>query len=229
MQSRPEWPRLFRPSNAMPPVIEPSPMTATMRRSCPGCDGLGRREPVGVAQHGRGVAVLDPVVLGLGPRRVAGHAARLAQRREAVGAAGDDLVDVGLVAGVPQDDVVGRVEHPVQGQGELDDAEVGAEVAAALRRHRIDDQLAHLLGQDLELLGVERLEVGRRVDRLEDHEAAASLPVRGEGGESGPAEGSAGSSGRRWHRRALGHGTPSAMVVHHQGGQSRPRPASRRR
>ena len=29
----PAWPRLFNPSKAMPPVIEPSPMIATMRRS----------------------------------------------------------------------------------------------------------------------------------------------------------------------------------------------------
>jgi hypothetical protein len=29
----PEWPRLLRPSKAMPPVIEPSPTTATTRRS----------------------------------------------------------------------------------------------------------------------------------------------------------------------------------------------------
>ena len=28
-------PRLLRPSNAMPPVIEPSPITATTRRSMP--------------------------------------------------------------------------------------------------------------------------------------------------------------------------------------------------
>ena len=62
------------------------------------------------------MAVLDPVVLGLGPGRVARQPAGLAQLVEAVPAAGDDLVDVGLVAGVPQDDVVGRVEHPVQGQ-----------------------------------------------------------------------------------------------------------------
>ena len=32
---RPEWPRLFNPSKAMPPVIEPSPMMATTRRSAP--------------------------------------------------------------------------------------------------------------------------------------------------------------------------------------------------
>ena len=76
------------------------------------------------------MAVLDPVVLALRSRRVAGQAPRLAEVDEVVAAAGDDLVDVGLVAGVPQHDVAGRVEHPVDGEGELDGAEVGAEVAA---------------------------------------------------------------------------------------------------
>ena len=39
---------------------------------------LGGGQPVGVGQHGRGVAVLDPVVRGLGTAGVAGDAARLA-------------------------------------------------------------------------------------------------------------------------------------------------------
>ena len=64
--------------------------------------------------------------------RVAGEAAGLAQLVEAGLPAGDDLVDVGLVAGVPQDGVAWGVEHPVQGQRQLDRAEVGAEVAAGL-------------------------------------------------------------------------------------------------
>ena len=93
-------------------------------------------QAVGVAEDGRGVAVLDPVVLGLGPARVARQAAGLAQVVELVAPAGDDLVDVGLVAGVPQDDVAGRVEHPVHGERELDHAEVGAEVTAVGRRRR---------------------------------------------------------------------------------------------
>ena len=48
---------------------------------------------------------------------------------------------------------------------------------------RVDDDLAHLLGEDRELLGVERPQVGRGVDRLEDHEAAVFLagPRRGDG------------------------------------------------
>ena len=70
-----------------------------------------------VAEGGRGVAVLDPVVLGLGARRVAGQPAGLAQGGELVLAAGDQLVDVGLVAGVPQDDVTRGVEDPVERPG----------------------------------------------------------------------------------------------------------------
>ena len=53
MALRPECPRLFRPSNAMPPVIEPSPMMATMRRSSP-----SGRAPISraVASHSYGRA-----------------------------------------------------------------------------------------------------------------------------------------------------------------------------
>ena len=96
-------------------------------------------DPVGVGEAGRRVAVLDPVVLGLGPVGVARHPARLLQGLEAVAAAGQQLVHVGLVAGVPQDDVTGGVEDPVQGQRQLDGAEVGAEMPSG-RRHRVDDE-----------------------------------------------------------------------------------------
>ena len=93
--------------------------------------GLG--QPVGVGERGGGVGVLDDVVLGLGLAGVAGQPALGAQRVEAVGAAGEHLVDVGLVAGVEDDPVGGRVEDPVQRDGQLDHAEVGAQVAAARR------------------------------------------------------------------------------------------------
>ncbi len=62
-------------------------------------------DAVRVAQGRRGVAVLDPVVGGLGTRRVARHPARLAQGGEAFLATRDELVDVGLVSRVPQDHV----------------------------------------------------------------------------------------------------------------------------
>ena len=76
-----EWPRLLRPSKAMPPVIEPSPMHRD-DAAIAGALRLQRSgDAVGVAEHGRRVAVLDPVVCGLGPRRVARQAAVLGVAR----------------------------------------------------------------------------------------------------------------------------------------------------
>ena len=57
----------------------------------------------------------------------------LAQVLELLLAAGDDLVDVGLVARVPEDRVGRRFEHAMQRQGEFDGSEVRAEVAAGVR------------------------------------------------------------------------------------------------
>ena len=71
----------------MPPVIEPSPITATMRRRVvSGSVVLRDGQAVGVADDRGRVAVLDPVVLGLGPARVAREPAGLAQLVEAVAA-----------------------------------------------------------------------------------------------------------------------------------------------
>ncbi len=117
-----------------------------------GAAGLGQAE--GVAEGGRGVGVLDHVVGALGPRRVAGEPAQGAQAGEVVLAAGEQLVHVRLVAGVPDDPVDGRVEGPVQGDGELDDAEVGAEVAAS-DGHRPDQEVPDLGGQLGELVAAE--------------------------------------------------------------------------
>ena len=95
-----------------------------------GCLGvLLRREgqTMGIAHDRRRVAVLDPVVLGL-VARVAGQVA--AQWSCSNSCRPVTLVHVGEVAGVPEDLVGGRIEHPVERQGELD-AEVGADAAAA--------------------------------------------------------------------------------------------------
>ena len=69
--------------------------------------GLGHRQSVGPTEHGRRVAVLDPVVFGLRPHRVAGQPVGLTEVHEVLGPAGEQLVGVGLVSGVPEDDVVG--------------------------------------------------------------------------------------------------------------------------
>ena len=130
--------------------------------------GEGVGHAVGVGEGGGGVAVLDPVVLGLGPVGVARHPARLLERLEAEAAPGQQLVHVGLVAGVPQEDVAGRLEDAVQGQGQFDGAEVRSQVAAG-GGHRLDDEGADLVGQLAQLLLAEGLDVGRRLDALKDH------------------------------------------------------------
>jgi hypothetical protein len=75
-------------------------------------------------------------------------------------------VDVRLVAGVPDDPVTGRLEDAVNGQRELHDAEVRAEMAAA-RRTGADQLVPDLAGEGLELGIGEIADVGRRRDLLE--------------------------------------------------------------
>jgi hypothetical protein len=70
-------------------------------------DGVGLGQSVGVAECGGGVGVLDDVVVGLGLAGVAAQAAFLPEPVEVGPAAGEELVDVGLVAGVE--------DHPVAG------------------------------------------------------------------------------------------------------------------
>ncbi len=90
-----------------------------------GISGLeGRGEPMGIAQNGRRVGVLDPVVLRLAAVRVTGKAAAFAQFGKAACPASEDLVDVRLVTGVPEDEVMGRPEDPMQRNRELDGTKI---------------------------------------------------------------------------------------------------------
>src|ERR1700676_4497000 len=72
----------------------------------------------------------ERVVFALGALGETGQAAALAQRADAVAAVGEDLVRIGLMADVPNEPVGRRIEHVVQRDGQLDDAEPGAEMAA---------------------------------------------------------------------------------------------------
>ncbi|GJD98052.1 hypothetical protein OCOJLMKI_5291 [Methylobacterium iners] len=113
--------------------------------------GLGRVE-VASDRHaearrdrGGGVGRAEGIVGALGALGEARQAAALAQRPDAVAASGEDLVGVGLVADVPDQAVVGGVEHVVQRHRQLDDAQARAEVPAR-DRDRLDHLRAHRLG-----------------------------------------------------------------------------------
>ena len=155
----------------MPPVRAPSPTTATtLLRStvdAPELEPAG--DPVGAGEAGRGVAVLNPVVARTRPGWGSPTFRRPAlQGLEAVAASGQQLVHVSLVARVPQDDVAGGVEDPVQGQGQLDGAEVGPEMPSG-GRHGVDDEGPDLLAQFGELLLVQALDICWRLDAWQDH------------------------------------------------------------
>src|SRR5947209_12857726 len=106
-------------------------------------------------------------VVGLLDVAEGGQALVLADRRQLVAPAGQDLVRICLMSDVPEDLVARRVEDRVQRDGQLAGAEVGAEVAADLA-DGVDDVLAHLLGDARELLVVEAVQVLRAVDGVQE-------------------------------------------------------------
>ena len=77
-------------------------------------------------------------------------AAALAQRADAGAPSGQDLVRIGLMADVPDDAVGRRIEHVVQRDRQLDDAQAGAEMAAG-HRNRADRLGAQFVGEPHEL------------------------------------------------------------------------------
>ena len=147
----PETPMLLSASYATPPVndavADNRDHTARVPVKPP-CRG----EAVRIRKRRGSVAVLDEIVLGLGAVRVAGHAAALAQADETVLPAGDELVHIGLVTGVPDEGVVGRREDAVQGDGELHNSEVRAQMTPG-RRDARDEELADLRHEQTELAG----------------------------------------------------------------------------
>ena len=100
----------------------------------------------------------ERVVFALGALGEAGQPAALAQRADAVAAAGEDFVRIGLVADVPDQPVVRRVEDVMQRDRQLDDAEAGAEMAAG-DRDGVDGLLAQLIGDLAKLVLLEAPEV----------------------------------------------------------------------
>jgi hypothetical protein len=79
-----------------------------------------------------GVRGAERVILALAALGETREPLALAQRADAVAAAGENFVRIGLVADIPDDDVARGVEDVVKSYGKFDDAEAGAEVAAGL-------------------------------------------------------------------------------------------------
>ena len=116
--------------------------------------------------RGRGMRGAERVVLALGALGEAGQAAALTQRADAVAPPGEDLVRIGLVADVPDQLVVGRVEHVVQRHREFHDAEAGAEMAAGLG-DGVDGLGTQFVGELAQLLGGKVLQIAGKADAIE--------------------------------------------------------------
>jgi hypothetical protein len=86
----------------------------------------------------------ERVVFALRALGEAGEAAALPQGADPVATAGQDLVRIGLVADVPDQDVGGRLIDVVQRHRQLDHAKPRAQVAAG-HRDSVDGLEAHLV------------------------------------------------------------------------------------
>jgi hypothetical protein len=98
--------------------------------------------------------------------REATQAIGLAQGRKAVHTTGQDLVRIALVANIPDHAVALEIEDLVQGDGELDHAEIATEVSAGLL-NSVEQEHAHLLAQSCQLFDAEAIEITGRANALE--------------------------------------------------------------
>ena len=104
-------------SKTMPEGSAPSPMTATACRSGAPADLVADLEPQRRRGRAAGVPGHEQVERALGRVGVAHQAPLGPDRVQTRGAAGDQLVGIDLVAGVPDQAVLGEVEAQVQAPG----------------------------------------------------------------------------------------------------------------
>ena len=131
-------------------------------------------QPFGDGQAGARVAAVEHVMARFAAAREPADAVDLAERPEPVKPAGQQLVGIRLVPGVPHDPVAGRLEQAVKRERQLDNPEGRAEVSAGVG-DRPDDRFADLGSQLDELVLGETAQVGRTVEVPEDgHDVAGS-------------------------------------------------------
>ena len=104
--------------------------------------------------RGRRVRRPEGVVLAFRALGKARQPAALAQGSNAVAPSGHDLVRIGLMSDVPDQDVPGRVEHGVQSDGQLDHAQAGPQMASG-DGDGADGFCAHVVGQTFEVREVQ--------------------------------------------------------------------------
>src|SRR5437763_2448411 len=113
-----------------------------------------------------GMAGAITVVLALRAKREPIQTVRRADRMKTVTPARQNLVDVTLMAHIPDKFVFGRGKDAMQCERQLDDPEVRPEMAAVLRQ--LGDQLlADFLRERRQLLDCELLQLRRAIDHIQ--------------------------------------------------------------
>lgn len=98
------------------------------------------------------------------------QAARLAKGADAVTASGDDLVRIGLMAHVPDQPVVGGVEHGMDGDRQLHHAQRGPEMSAC-RGDRLDRFRPQLVRDLFQLVNRQVPQVNRVRNTIQQRKA----------------------------------------------------------
>ena len=117
-------------------------------------------------------------MLALSAQHEAVQPTRLANGIQAVEPPGKDLVDVRLVADIEKQLVFGGIEDGVQSQRQFHYAQVWTQVTAGLREG-LDQEFADFLCQYSHLREVQSLEIGGRVDGLQQCSHAHPSPGKG--------------------------------------------------
>ena len=133
------------------------------------------------ADRGAGMPNPKGVVLALATRWKRCKAARLLDGMQLIAPSGQYLMRIGLMADIPNEAVVRRVEHIMQRDGELDRPETGGKMAAT-GTDAVDEELSQLVGQGLELAERQPAQVRRNIDGIEqrillgiDHQPQSTL------------------------------------------------------
>ena len=123
----------------------------------------------GHAQRGgdrsRGVSRAERVVLAFAHARETAQPVQLAIRQEPVAPTRDDLVGISLMAHVPDQLVVRRVEDVVQRGGQLDDSQTRPQMPR-IGRKLLDDEMPQLAAVGPQLVRREPSKVPGRIDLI---------------------------------------------------------------
>ena len=115
------------------------------------------------------------VMLAFSAQHEAIEAAGLADSVKAVETAGEHLVDISLMADVKKNAVLGCTENGVECDGELDDAKIGAEMAAGFGEG-LNEAIPNLLGELGHLLVIQEFKVVGRMNGLQNRSHGLPSP-----------------------------------------------------